>query len=466
MMILGRESAGLLYNLPRQFKQFVRKVNSPDFSVRLSVREADDPGPAGQLAQGAAFASAEGVERQERRAPDLALAQERDGVLSVVARLGDDVGDARAERDVERARIALVDLDEVRDDAVVPQLAALRRLRSCLKAYEAQLGDSVPQKLARRLRRLARATGPGRDAEVQIEWLREQGAEVAHRNRQHRQGLTWMLARLERRKEESYGELRSEVERDFAPVEEGLRRRLSVYHAEVHLDESRPPSFGEAAADILRRHAARLGRQIGRVTSADEVARAHQARISAKRLRYLADPLSQLIEAVRGKARAGSLVHGLKGLQDLLGELHDAHVLESELASALGDAAAERAHRLLDLSLAGGEMDQHRLRVERRRAQEPGLLALARLNRSRRDRLFAQFAERWQGERADRLQATAEELAAALEGAGHAEPAADQPAAKGDDKQEAPSPKSGGAAAGKQGAPRPARGGAATEAVQ
>ena len=363
---------------------------------------------------------------------------------------------------LDDAAAALPRLSDLEDAEALHDLrVALRRLRSCLKAYEAQLGDSVPKKLARRLRRLARATGPGRDAEVQIEWLREQGPEVGRRNRQHRQGLTWMLARLERRMEESYGELRSEVERDFAPVEEGLRRRLSVYRAEVRLDESRPPSFGEAAADILRQHAAKLGRRLGRVSAAGDVERAHAARISAKRLRYLADPLAQLIEASRGKARAGALVHGLKGLQDLLGELHDAHVLESELAAALGDAAAERAHRLLELSLAGGEMDQHRLRVERRRAQEPGLLALARLNRSRRDRLFGQFAERWQGERVDRLLAAGEELAVALEAAGHAEPAGDEPPAKDDDQQEAPPPQSGGAAAAKQEAPRPANGGAA-----
>jgi len=328
-------------------------------------------------------------------------------------------------------RLALAYLDQAA--AALPRLAdpedgealhdlrvALRRLRSCLESYGEQLGDSVPKKLSRRLRRLARATGPGRDAEVQIAWLHEQGAEVGRRNRQHRQGLAWLLERFERRKDESYAELRSEVARDFAPVEEGLRRRLSVYRAEVRLDESRPPSFGEAAAGILRRHAARLERRLGRVGAAGDVERAHAARISAKRLRYLADPLAQLVEAAHGQAPARELVHGLKGLQDLLGELHDAHVLEAELATALGDAAAERARRLLELTLAGDEIDQHRLRVERRRAHEPGLLALARLNRSRRDRLFDELAERWQGERLERLLAAAADLAEALRAGGHA----------------------------------------------
>src|ERR1700720_505833 len=101
-------------------------------------------------------------------------------------------------------RLALAYLDQA--GGALPRLAgpedgealhalgvALRRLRSCLGSYEDQLGDSVPRKLSRRLRRLARATGPGRDAEVQIAWLRQPGAEVGRRNRQHRQGLAWLL---------------------------------------------------------------------------------------------------------------------------------------------------------------------------------------------------------------------------------------------------------------------------------
>jgi CHAD domain-containing protein len=337
-------------------------------------------------------------------------------------------------------RLALTYLDQAA--AALPRLAdpddaealhdlrvALRRLRSCLKSYAAELDGSVPQKLARRLQRLASATGPGRDTEVQIEWLRQRGPEL--RNHRHRQGLAWILARLQQRRDEAYAELRDEVTRDFVRVEEGLRRRLSVYRAEVRLDESPPPSFGAAAAESVLRHAAKLVHQVGRVTDAGDVERAHAARISAKRLRYLADPLAQLAAPNRRQARANQLVHRLKGLQDLLGELHDAHVLEAELAGELADAAAERARRLLELTLAGGA-DDHLLRAERQRAYEPGMLALARLNRERRDRLFGEFAEHWQGERAEQLLAAAEELAAALRAARHgasaeagASPAAD-----------------------------------------
>jgi len=82
----------------------------------------------------------------------------------------------------------------------------------------------------------------------------------------------------------------------------------------------------------------------------------------------------------------------LKSLQEVLGDLHDAHVLEDEIATATGEAAAERARKLLEHTLAGKDDD---LRAERRRAREPGLLALARANRDRRDLLFATLKDGW-----------------------------------------------------------------------
>jgi CHAD domain-containing protein len=335
-------------------------------------------------------------------------------------------------------RLALAYLDQA--VAALPRLAdagdsealhdlrvALRRLRSCLESYDPQLGDSVPRKLARRLARLARATGPGRDAEVQLAWVREQSAGTDRYHRHHRYGQAWLEERLAARVEEAYGKLRQELARDFGRVEHGLRRRLPVYRAEVRLDESRPPTFAAAAADVLHQRAAKLGRRLGRIGDAGDALAAHAARISAKRLRYLADPLAHLLHARTGQPPPGQLAHRLKGLQDLLGELHDAHVMETELGEAVAEAAAERARRLLELTLADGQPDPRRLRAERRRAPEPGLIALAQLNRARRDRLFADFAGRWHGERAEQLLAAAEQLAEALRAV------AGEPAAAGGD---------------------------------
>src|SRR5918999_273576 len=256
----------------------------------------------------------------------------------------------------------------------------LRRLRSCLRAYRDCLEDSVPKKLARKLRRLASSTGPGRDAEVQIEWLR---GRRSHLSSYHRAGLAWLLGRLEERMRDAYAKLAAEVDRDFQDLERELRPRLSVYRTEVHLDAAAPlATLGETTAGILRRQVSELTDHLARIADADDEEEAHRARISAKRVRYLLEPFVEEIP------EAGAVVKRFKVLQDLLGDLHDAHVLELEIAEALEHAAAERTRRLLEISLAN-EPDDKLLRAERRRPHESGLITLARFKRARRNRLFA-----------------------------------------------------------------------------
>lgn len=286
-----------------------------------------------------------------------------------------------------RARMA----DPEDDEALHDFRVGLRRLRSCLAAYRDELADSVPKKLARRLRRLARATGPGRDTEVQIAWLRRAGKDLAA---SRRAGLSWLLSRLDQRMAAAQAEMADELAREFAESAAELRRRLAVYRTEIHLDAAgQGPTFGARTAEILAGQVGELAHHLARVQHADDEKEAHAARIAAKRLRYLIEPLAgEAAEATR-------LVQRFKALQDLLGELHDAHVLESELAAALAAAAAERSERLLAASLAQ-PADEKLLRAARRRSVEPGLLALAKANRERRDQLFAELQGGWLGSQA------------------------------------------------------------------
>lgn len=317
----------------------------------------------------------------------------------------------------EGARLlALSFLDQARDAR--PRLAdpsdeealhdfrvALRRLRSCLRAYRAYLEESVPGKLAKRLKKLAQATGPGRDTEVQIAWLRGRSAHLAS---SHRAGLAWLLGRLEERMREAYEDAREEIERDFDRIEEALRRRLSTYHAEIHLGSEAPQStLAEATARILHKQVEELEGHLARIEDADDETEGHEARISAKRVRYLLEPFA---DAIPG---AGPVVKRFKALQDLLGDLHDAHVLETELTGTLETAATERARALLSLSLAAAP-DDTLIRAERRRVRESGLIALARLNRARRDRLFEALDAEWLDGKADGFLREVEALGEAM----------------------------------------------------
>jgi CHAD domain-containing protein len=316
---------------------------------------------------------------------------------------------------LDQAAAAYPRLDDPSDtEALHDFRVGLRRLRSCLRAYKEILAASLPKKLARSLRRLAAATGPGRDAEVQIEWLRGRGKHLA---RGHRAGLAWQTGRLEERMRAAYAELTGHLGARFPDLEKELRRHLSTYRAEVHLGADGPhpphPTLGDATAVILREQVAGLEDHLAQVHSAGDEKQAHRARISAKRLRYLLEPLAESDEL----PGAAPLVKRLKGFQDLLGNLHDAHVLEAELAEAVEAAAAERARRLLDLALQEIP-DEALLRAARRRSLEPGLLALARQNRERRDQLFAELKKDWLGGQAEEFLDQVKTLAGEMEGAG------------------------------------------------
>ena len=157
-----------------------------------------------------------------------------------------------------------------------------------------------------------------------------------------------------------------------------------------------------------------LESHLARVDDPAAEAPAHEARIRAKRVRYLLEPL---LDEIPG---AGPIVKRFKALQDLLGDLHDAHVLADELAAAVEEAAAERARKVMELSLAAAP-DDNLLRAERRRAHEGGLIALARLNRARRDRLFASLEAEWLAGKADGFLREVEGLGERMTGEASAE---------------------------------------------
>ncbi len=197
---------------------------------------------------------------------------------------------------------------------------ALRRLRSVLRAYRPWL-DAVPKKLRRRLREIARATSAGRDAEVCLAWLDEQ-KNVADPARDR------FRARLERLRDDAYAHVRADVLAAFADVEPRLRRRLK----DIHRDKSTAKtSYAAATAEHLREHIARAVADLARIEGVADATTIHDARIQAKRLRYLLEPLA---DAKLPAARAA--VKDLKAFQDETGLLCDGFVRRRLMAEADG----------------------------------------------------------------------------------------------------------------------------------
>jgi len=332
---------------------------------------------------------------------------------SSAAALPDDLLSRPAHEAVRRVALALLD-DAVAahahlaagDDpeALHDFRVALRRLRSCLRAYAEEFGGGVSRRLRRRLARLAAATGDSRDAEVHLAWLRDQGQTLTPRQRT---GLHWLTARLEARKALSDEALRDEISRDFPRIERKLRGRLTTYRTTVRLDGPvRAPSFAAVTGRLLLSLTDELARHLAAVHSAADQDEAHEARIAGKRVRYLLEPVADAEEGGRDALAA------LRELQEVLGDMHDAHVFAAEIVAASSDAAAEQARRV-SVEVLSGEAGEAGARREQRRDPRAGLLALARRLRARGDAAFAALESRW-------LAGAHEELAARLRAVGHA----------------------------------------------
>jgi CHAD domain-containing protein/CYTH domain-containing protein len=268
---------------------------------------------------------------------------------------------------------------------------ATRRLRSCLQAYRPEIDGSITPRLRRRLARLARATRRSRDLEVHLAWEREQEPSLTERQRV---GLRWHLERLEARRRRADRHVGAVVDRGFARLERRFRRRLETYRLRIVRDPSRRRH--EAAAVLggrIRKLAGDLECRLGAVRTMADATEAHRARIAAKRLRYLLEPIRGEVEAVE------SLIADLRSLQDALGELHDSHTHQRELARELAHAGREHARRL-DAAVRAATRPSAEP-VEAGDDPRPGLLALGERLDQRKAEAFARLRADWLAGAAD-----------------------------------------------------------------
>ncbi len=309
---------------------------------------------------------------------------------------------------LEKAAAAWQRLDDPEDlEALHDFRVGLRRLRSCLRAYRPHLEDGLPKGTRRRVKALMASTGPSRDAEVQLAWLRAQEATLTARQRV---GLAWLLRALSDRKQQADAEAGQEVRQAFPRLRRKLAGGLSEYRVSLRLGgpAEREATASHATGSLLLDLAGDLEQHLAAVHSLGDVAETHQARIAGKRLRYLLEPLRRDIEA------AGPLIGRLKHLQDTLGDLQDAAVLAEAITNAMVEAAGEQARRLSTAVLQDAEGQGAGARRRPRQNPRPGLLELARRLRERTEKAFAAFKAEWLGGAAGAFLADARELGHSL----------------------------------------------------
>ena len=250
---------------------------------------------------------------------------------------------------------------------------ATRRLRSCLQVYRPEIESSVPRRLRRRLARLARMTRRSRDLEVELTWARQQAVDLTER---HLAGLRWHLDHLEARRLVADRRLQDLVDHRFPRLARRLRRRLEAYRLRIEADPRRRRN--EAAAVLgsrLRLLAGDLECRLDAVRSIDDVRPAHRARLAAKRLRYVLEPIRGEVEGVE------PVIERLRALQDVLGALHDSQTHGADLRRALARASRGPEEAFDD--------------------PRPGLLALGRRLERQGAQAFGRLAAEWLGEAGD-----------------------------------------------------------------
>lgn len=194
---------------------------------------------------------------------------------------------------------------------------AVRRVRALLRAAS-PIDDERVEPLRERLRALGGALGPARDADVFLEWLREEAEAIDE------PGGEVLLARIEAERLEAYAAARAALD---DPTYLSLLEDLDDFCSTAEIPEG--------TVDEIVKPAAKKLRKAMRAVSSHEAL--HSARIKAKRLRYAAE-----------SAGARKVERRAKRFQDVVGEHQDAVVAERRLRELADPETSILVGRLIE----------------------------------------------------------------------------------------------------------------------
>lgn len=249
------------------------------------------------------------------------------------------------------------------DKALHDFRVAVRHVRSWIRAFKPQLKENLSKKHRRALSSVSDATRRAREAAVHVKWLQGERRALSAR---HRVGLGWLADQEQDRRRAGCDDA-LESASGLATILPKIANSLNEYSALVRQPDTNN-WFGVAFAEAVCKAGDELRSSLASVHRHTDIEGVHAARIAAKNLRYLADPIA------RATGDGDDVIASLKALQDRLGQLHDIHVLSQKLVEMTEKAAASRA-----------------------RDRGPGLLGLARLLHDRGIAKFAELSAEWLG---------------------------------------------------------------------
>lgn len=248
--------------------------------------------------------------------------------------LPDDLLERSAEEGARRVILAMLSEaraaserlpDAMDGEALHDFRVAIRRTRSALRAWAALLPDRASKKLRGRLTKIQQSTGAARDAEVALSWLANLEKDIGVETKR---GVGHLSALLEAERSQTMDAAVEELQARFARACTKLEQAVAVMTVEIDLrgETSSKRTFAEALAERARTFFSELSDLLSGVTGPQDAERMHESRIAGKRLRYLLEPVRPY------EPEAVHIVKRLKKLQDVLGDINDAHVLSARVA--------------------------------------------------------------------------------------------------------------------------------------
>jgi CHAD domain-containing protein len=264
---------------------------------------------------------------------------------------------------------------------------SIRRLTTFLVAYRQHIGKRFVQKIRGRLAKLIKSTNAGRDQEVHLQWLRRR-VESGRIPALQRKGLAMVLAELSDHPDEPTNVPVDRVLRRFASTRDRLYERFERPLRVVQLDENdQMLDFASATGEILSEQAMTLRRRLKAVETVDHIEAAHKARLAAKRLRYLIEPIRSVVVGGR------DAINRLKTLQDLLGDMRDLQNLESKIVLMIDDSVQVMADELVRTARCESQVSA--ISANGHSTKSQALAAALQRVRTEERRLFESLQRRW-----------------------------------------------------------------------
>lgn len=228
------------------------------------------------------------------------------------------------------------------------------------------------------MRRVTRALGIARDADVQMDSLQEFLDSLAESR--YRAGVRRLLLRLQQRRDGAQDKIIKAMDRlELSGVLDGMGktlRQIRVHARMRHVDENSPYVYQQAYLAIAMRLENMLAYEIY-VNQPERLEELHAMRIAAKRLRYTMEVFAPLYQD-----ELKQQLKTARNVQTMLGDIHDCDVWVEYLPQFLDE------EKVRTMEYYGHTRPLSRLKI--------GILYLQQERQDHRMELYREFVKLWQ----------------------------------------------------------------------